>query len=165
VARDSRARTAQRGAAQRKGIGRAAGHHTEAKKADKGVETVGEGEPGGERRFRQGVLSGARPVVVPQSIGDQLISDVAFEIHHEAIVAQPAVFGGTRQQVRDVHPSRCKLLQDRNQTSWFVSPLKHDDASDVVPGRCWKTRFADNNESRLVTSMIGNVGRQNIQSV
>ena len=71
-------------------------------------------------------------VEVAQSVGEELVGDVSVGVDDEAVVAEPAVLGRPRQQVRQVDAARRELLQDRDQAARLVVYQRADEPGSLI---------------------------------
>ena len=71
----------------------------------------------------------------PHGVGQQqVVAHVAFGEEDEAVVTKTTVFGGTRDQIRQVQAARRELLQDRDETAGLVGALIHHQRGSIVTG-------------------------------
>ncbi len=99
---------------------------------------------------------------VAETVGDELVVEVALEVDEEAVVAEVAL-GGPRLELGDVDRARRELLQDREQRTGTVLALEAHDRRLVVTGRRGHA-VAHQHEAGLVLGVVLDLAGQDLEA-
>ena len=98
-------------------------------------------------------------------VGHQIVRHVTFSEDDEAVFTEPTVFDRPGDEVRQVDSAGCELLQDRDEASRFISPLKHDKSGAVMSGCSRPAGTSDENEPCLISCFVLDVSCEHLKAV
>jgi len=103
-------------------------------------------------------------VEVPQTVRNDLVVDMTFQIDDEAVITETSLCR-TTLEFGEVDVARRELSQDRVETSWFVRRLEDHYRGLVMSRRRRNSRRRGQDEASLVVLVVRHVRDQYFETI